>query len=77
MATYFIVMLTGFATVTALEAMKLGAFDYIRKPFRVDQIPGDASDGRSGTGIRIPSGERSRSGEGARPWRQAESTKSC
>ena len=35
----FVVMLTGFATVeTALEAMKLGAFDYIRKPFRVDQV---------------------------------------
>jgi CheY-like chemotaxis protein len=34
-----VVMITGFATVeTALEAMKLGAFDYVRKPFRVEQI---------------------------------------
>ncbi|MFY9717040.1 MAG: response regulator [Thermoplasmata archaeon] len=35
----FVVMVTGFATVeTALDAMKLGAFDYIRKPFRIDQV---------------------------------------
>lgn len=34
-----VVMITGYATVeTALEAMKLGAFDYIRKPFRADQV---------------------------------------
>ena len=34
-----VVMLTGYATVeTALEAMKNGAFDYVRKPFRIDQV---------------------------------------
>lgn len=34
-----VVVLTGYATVeTALEAMKLGAFDYIRKPFRIEQV---------------------------------------
>ncbi len=34
-----VVMVTGFATVeSALEAMKLGAFDYIRKPFRIEQV---------------------------------------
>ena len=34
-----VVMITGYATVeTALEAMKLGAFDYIRKPFRAEQV---------------------------------------
>ncbi len=34
-----VVMVTGYATVeTALEAMKLGAFDYLRKPFRVEQV---------------------------------------
>ncbi|HTW56037.1 MAG TPA: response regulator [Thermoplasmata archaeon] len=34
-----VVVITGFATVdSALEAMKLGAFDYIRKPFRIEQI---------------------------------------
>lgn len=35
----YVVMITGFATVeTAVEAMKEGAFDYIRKPFQVAQI---------------------------------------
>ena len=34
-----VVMVTGFASVdTALEAMKGGAFDYLRKPFRIDQV---------------------------------------
>ncbi len=33
------VMVTGFATVdSAVEAMKLGAFDYVQKPFKIDQI---------------------------------------
>lgn len=34
-----LVMITGFATVdTAVEAMKLGAFDYISKPFQMQQV---------------------------------------
>ncbi len=34
-----VVMVTGFATVeTAIEAMKLGAFDYVRKPFHLEQL---------------------------------------
>jgi CheY-like chemotaxis protein len=34
-----VVVVTGFATVeTALDAMKLGAFDYVQKPFRVEQV---------------------------------------
>jgi FixJ family two-component response regulator len=34
-----VVMITGFATIeTALEAMKGGAFDYVRKPFRIEQV---------------------------------------
>jgi DNA-binding response OmpR family regulator len=34
-----VVVVTGFATVeTALGAMKLGAFDYLRKPFRIEQV---------------------------------------
>ncbi len=35
----YIVMITGYATVeTAVEAMKDGAFDYVRKPFQLAQI---------------------------------------
>ncbi len=36
-----VVLITGFASVdTALEAMKAGAFDYLRKPFRIEQLRG-------------------------------------
>ena len=34
-----VIMITGFSTVeTAVEAMKLGAFDYIPKPFTPDEV---------------------------------------
>ena len=34
-----VIMLTAFGTVnTAIEAMKLGAFDYVTKPFKVDEL---------------------------------------
>ena len=34
-----VVMITGFATVeTAVEAMKAGAFDYLRKPFEIEDV---------------------------------------
>ncbi len=34
-----VIMMTAFATVsTAVEAMKVGAFDYIQKPFEVDNV---------------------------------------
>ncbi len=34
-----VIVITGFATVeTALEAMKEGAFDYVRKPFRAEEL---------------------------------------
>ena len=36
-----IIMMTGFGTVeSAIEAMKLGSFDYILKPFKTEQILG-------------------------------------
>lgn len=35
----YVVMITGFGTVeAAVEAMKLGAFDYLRKPFRPEAV---------------------------------------
>ena len=34
-----VVVVTGYASVeTALDAMKTGAFDYVRKPFRIEQL---------------------------------------
>ena len=34
-----VVMITGFATVEdAVEAMKLGAYDYVTKPFKIDEL---------------------------------------
>ncbi len=34
-----VIMITAYATAeTAVEAMKLGAYDYITKPFKIDQI---------------------------------------
>ncbi|MBN2144423.1 MAG: sigma-54-dependent Fis family transcriptional regulator [Candidatus Aureabacteria bacterium] len=35
----YVIMITGYASVeTAVESMKLGAVDYITKPFEMDQI---------------------------------------
>ena len=34
-----VIMMTGYASIeTAIEAMKLGAFDYIKKPFKIDEL---------------------------------------
>lgn len=34
-----VIMMTGYATIeTAIEALKLGAFDYIMKPFKLDDL---------------------------------------
>jgi len=53
----YVVMITGFGTVeAAVEAMKLGAFDYVRKPFRseaVERIVALIQDQRA---FSIPSG---------------------
>src|SRR3990172_11079774 len=44
-----IIVMTAFATVaTAVEAMKLGAFDYVQKPFEADTIAGLIERGRDG-----------------------------
>jgi len=40
-STMPVIMITAYATVdTAIEAMKEGAFDYIRKPFEIDDLEG-------------------------------------
>ena len=34
-----VIMMTGYASIeTAIEAMKLGAFDYIKKPFKINEL---------------------------------------
>ncbi|MCC5789476.1 MAG: sigma-54-dependent Fis family transcriptional regulator [Opitutales bacterium] len=41
-----VVMMTGYAsTETAIKALKLGAFDYIKKPFKVDELLGTLNRG--------------------------------
>ncbi|KPL16355.1 MAG: hypothetical protein AMJ92_12950, partial [candidate division Zixibacteria bacterium SM23_81] len=38
-AASFVIIMTAFATIeSAIEALKKGAFDYITKPFKVDEI---------------------------------------
>ncbi|MDR1304580.1 MAG: response regulator [Verrucomicrobiales bacterium] len=54
-----IIMLTGYGSIaTALEAVRLGAADYLTKPADVGQIE-DALRGRhAGAGLRVPSLDR-------------------
>src|SRR5258707_349982 len=34
-----VIVITGFGSIeTAVEAMKIGAFDYLKKPFKVDEL---------------------------------------
>jgi DNA-binding NtrC family response regulator len=50
-----VVMVTGFGSVeTAVEAMKLGAFDYLTKPFELDDLQRMINRALSGS---VPSGE--------------------
>lgn len=54
-----VVMVTGFATVeTAVEALKAGAFDYIRKPFQIEQVQKVLEVARGVLEFRRPSGRR-------------------
>jgi CheY-like chemotaxis protein/DNA-binding HxlR family transcriptional regulator len=63
----YVVMITGYATVeTAVEAMKLGAFDYLRKPFRSENVEKIVS------GIREERAFSSGGGEERDPVRLAE-----
>ena len=49
-----VVMVTGYSTLdTAIEAMRFGAFDYIRKPFDKDKLEGLAKEGTKRRGQRI------------------------
>jgi CheY-like chemotaxis protein/predicted transcriptional regulator len=53
----YVVMITGFGTVeAAVEAMKLGAFDYVRKPFRSEAVERIVSLIQDQRAFSIPSG---------------------
>ena len=53
----YVVMITGFATVeAAVEAMKLGAFDYVRKPFRSEAVQRIVSLIQDQRAFAVPSG---------------------
>ncbi|HEV7282501.1 MAG TPA: sigma-54 dependent transcriptional regulator [Pirellulaceae bacterium] len=53
-----IVMLTGYASIpTAVEAMRLGAFDYLEKPFDVERLERTVERAlRAGQALALPSG---------------------
>ncbi len=54
-----VVVITGFATVdTAVEAMKAGAFDYVRKPFKIEQVHKVLEVAHGALEFRAPSGRR-------------------
>ncbi len=54
-----VVMITGFATVeTAVDAMKAGAFDYVRKPFQLVQVQKVLELAREQLDFRTPTGRR-------------------
>ncbi len=53
----YVIMITGFGTVeAAVEAMKLGAFDYLRKPFRSEAVQRIVSLIQDQRAFAVPSG---------------------
>ncbi|MFI5413956.1 MAG: response regulator [Candidatus Lutacidiplasmatales archaeon] len=68
-----VVMITGFATVeTAVEAMKEGAFDYVRKPFRIAQVLAALELARSEFRFRAPASDTPGPDTTARRWSERE-----
>lgn len=65
-------VMTGFGTVeTAIDAMKRGAYDYVLKPFRVEQVLGLIRDGLAARDLAEDPGS-SRPGSAPRSEREAE-----
>ena len=51
-----IIMITGYSTNdSAMEVLKLGAFDYVEKPFRIDDLIDTVNRAISSTGKTEPS----------------------
>jgi DNA-binding response OmpR family regulator/DNA-binding HxlR family transcriptional regulator len=68
-----VVLVTGFATVeTAVAAMKDGAFDYVRKPFRLAQITATLERARQQFRFVGESGDERRPDATARRWAERE-----
>ena len=66
-----VVMITGFASVeTAVDAMKVGAFDYVRKPFQIEQIHQVLALAAKQLEFRPPSSHRSEVKRLLRTWTQ-------
>ena len=52
-----VIMTTGYSTTdNAMEALKLGAFDYVEKPFRIDDLIDAVNRAINSTGKTEPSG---------------------
>jgi DNA-binding NtrC family response regulator len=51
-----VIMITGYSTTdSAMDAIKLGAFDYVEKPFRIDALIDTVNRAISSTGKTEPS----------------------
>ena len=68
----YVVMITGFGTVeAAVEAMKLGAFDYVRKPFRSEAVQRIVSLIQDQRAFAVPSGAEKDPVRLAEKWARA------